>query len=86
MIEVKDFGCYLPFISLETNPKFVYFPTTAAGAYSINYNTDMLQKNYHADQTNPNVYHSIDENNEEHVYDEIKHKEGYQDPGKVLKF
>lgn len=35
-----------------------------------------------ADLTNPNVYHSIDENSEEHVYDEIKQKEGYKDPGK----
>lgn len=42
----------------------------------------MLQKNFHADMTNPNVYHSIDENNVEHVYDEIKHKEGQLDPGK----
>lgn len=41
----------------------------------------MLQKNLNADMTNPNVYHSIDENNIEHVYDEIKHKEGYMDPG-----
>lgn len=43
----------------------------------------MLNKNMKADLTNPNVYHSIDENNEEHVYDEIKHKEGYKDPGIV---
>lgn len=41
----------------------------------------MAQKNLKADLTNPNVYHSIDENNEEHVYDEIKHKEGIKDPG-----
>lgn len=53
-----------------------------AGAYSVNYNNDiMAQKNLKADLTNPNVYHSIDENNEEHVYDEIKQKEGYKDPG-----
>lgn len=54
-----------------------------AGAYSINYNTDMLQKNLHADLTNPNVnpnvYHSIDDNFEDHVYDEIKAKDN---PGK----
>lgn len=36
-----------------------------------------------ADQTNPNVYHSIGDNNEEHVYDEIKQKEGYKDPGNI---
>lgn len=44
----------------------------------------MLQKNMNADQTNPNVYHSIGENNEEHVYDEIKQKEGYKDPGNII--
>lgn len=53
----------------------MYF--SLAGAYSINYNTDMLQKNFNADMTNPNVYHSIDENFEDHVYAEIKHKDGY---------
>lgn len=37
----------------------------------------MLEKNFHADMTNPNVYHSIDENFEDHVYDEIKQKDGY---------
>lgn len=41
----------------------------------------MVQKNLKADLTNPNVYHDIDENNEEHVYDEIKQKEGLKDPG-----
>lgn len=44
----------------------------------------MAQKNLKADLTNPNVYHSIDENNEEHVYDEIKHKEGNKDPGESV--
>lgn len=34
-----------------------------------------------ADETNPGVYHSIDE----HLYDEIKHKEGYVDPGELIK-
>lgn len=53
----------------------MYF--SSAGAYAINYNTDMLQKNFNADMTNPNVYHSIDENFEDHVYAEIKHKDGY---------
>lgn len=42
----------------------------------------MNQKNWNADQTNPNLYHNIDDNHEEHVYDEIKQKEGYKDPGK----
>lgn len=35
----------------------------------------MLQKNLNADLTNPNVYHSIDDNFEDHVYDEIKAKD-----------
>jgi len=35
-----------------------------------------------ADYTNPIVYN--DSLKEEHVYDEIKHKEGYKDPGKSL--
>lgn len=39
----------------------------------------MTQKNKDADSTNPNFYSSIDD---EHVYDEIKQKEGYKDPGK----
>lgn len=43
---------------------------------------DMSQKNLNADLTNPNLYHNIDENAEEHVYDEIKLKEGCKDPGK----
>lgn len=53
-----------------------------AGAYSIDYNSEMTQKNLNADLTNPNLYHSIDDNSEEHVYDEITQKEGYKDPGK----
>lgn len=52
---------------------FIYL--NLAGAYTINYNTDMLQKNLNADLTNPNVYHSIDDNFEDHVYDEIKAKD-----------
>lgn len=52
------------------------------GSYSINYNHDLLNKNMNADMTNPNVYNGIDSLKEEHVYDEIKQKEGYKDPGK----
>lgn len=56
-----------------------------AGTYSINYNHDMLAKNLNADLTNPNVYNSIEGLKEEHVYDEIKQKEGYsKDPGKFF--
>ncbi|GBP52830.1 Protein draper [Eumeta japonica] len=36
-------------------------------------------KNKDADATNPNLYHCIDDENKlDHVYDEIKHKEGYE--------
>lgn len=42
----------------------------------------MLAKNLNADATNPNVYNSLEGLKEEHVYDEIKQKEGYKDPGK----
>lgn len=52
--------------------------SSSAGTYSADCNSDIHHKNYMADQTNPNEYHSIDE----HVYDEIKHKEGYKDHGK----
>lgn len=34
--------------------------------------------------TNPNLYHSIDEVTKDHVYDEIKHKEGYNNLGEWL--
>ncbi|XP_037909252.1 protein draper isoform X3 [Hermetia illucens] len=55
--------------------------SSRAGTYSINFNTTS-EKNYNADLTNPNVYHSIDEaSKEEHVYDEIKQKEGFSSPG-----
>lgn len=46
----------------------------------------MLQKNLNADMTNPNVYNSIDENFEDHVYDEIKQKDFYPGKKKILKF
>lgn len=36
-------------------------------------------KNFNADMTNPNIYEAV----KDHVYDEIKHKEGYQ-PGELL--
>lgn len=34
-------------------------------------------KNKDADSTNPNLYHCIDDDKMDHVYDEIKHKEGF---------
>lgn len=42
----------------------------------------MLQKNLNADMTNPNIYHSIDDNNSDHVYAEIQ-KDGLKDPGNI---
>lgn len=65
------------------HPMIAIFHFISGGAYSINYNTDMLEKNLNADMTNPNVYHSIDDNFEDHVYDEIKAKEN---PGKWNEF
>lgn len=62
----------------DTNQKLF---SLLAGTYSVNFNTDTSQKNYNADMTNPNVYQFIDENNGEHVYDEIVQKEAYKDPG-----
>lgn len=62
------------------------FAIFTVGSYSINYNHDLLNKNMNADLTNPNVYNGIDSLKEEHVYDEIKHKEGYKDPGKTSDF
>lgn len=39
-----------------------------------------------ADLTNPIVYNGIGESlKEEHVYDEIKQKEGYKDPGRCFR-
>lgn len=52
----------------------LFFP---AGTYSVQYNSDVLQKNLNADMTNPNTYHTIEP--AEHVYAEIN---GYKaDPG-----
>ncbi|XP_037940692.1 protein draper isoform X7 [Teleopsis dalmanni] len=73
--------------NLDCNGSMVYGDdsnaSSRAGTYSINYNSDMLTKNLNADLTNPNVYNCIDDAlKEEHVYDEIKQKEGYKDPVK----
>ncbi|KRG07686.1 protein draper isoform X5 [Drosophila mojavensis] len=55
--------------------------SSRVGSYSIKYNHELLNKNLNADLTNPNVYNDILK--EEHVYDEIKQKEGYKDPVKI---
>lgn len=47
-------------------------------AYSIQYLSES-KKNFDADMTNPNYNGSFDE--KDHVYDEIKHKDGYKDLG-----
>lgn len=57
--------------------------SSRAGTYSVNFNGDMNQKNLNADLTNPNYYHTIDASNNEHLYDEIKQKEGYKDLGRL---
>lgn len=64
------------------NSDYYIIVILTVGSYSINYNHDLLNKNMNADMTNPNVYNGIDSLKEEHVYDEIKQKEGYKDPGK----
>uniref|UniRef100_A0A336M5K8 CSON012428 protein n=1 Tax=Culicoides sonorensis TaxID=179676 RepID=A0A336M5K8_CULSO len=48
--------------------------SSRAGTYSMNYNHDLSMKNFNADLTNPNIYEAV----KDHVYDEIKQKEGYQ--------
>lgn len=40
-----------------------------------------LAKNLDADLTNPRMYNTLDGLKEEHVYDEIKHKDCSKDPG-----
>lgn len=40
----------------------------------MDYAHDLSMKNFNADQTNPNIYEAV----KDHVYDEIKQKEGYQ--------
>lgn len=45
----------------------------------------MFTKNLTADLTNPNVYNSYEDPLKmEHVYDEIKQKEGYNNPGEYI--
>lgn len=47
-------------------------------AFSIAANDPLSHlKNKDADSTNPNLYHCIDDDKLDHVYDEIKHKEGF---------
>ncbi|XP_017486951.1 PREDICTED: multiple epidermal growth factor-like domains protein 11 isoform X6 [Rhagoletis zephyria] len=57
--------------------------STGSASYSVNFTHDMFAKNLNADLTNPNVYDPYEDPlKEEHVYDEIKQKEGYN-PVKV---
>lgn len=46
----------------------------SAGTYNMDYAHDLSMKNFNADLTNPNIYEAV----KDHVYDEIKQKEGYQ--------
>lgn len=67
----------LPHVNNNQHKILFCFQFTA-GTYSTN--SDIRHKNMMADLTNPNnEYHSIDE----HLYDEIKHKDGYKDIGKI---
>jgi len=46
-----------------------------AASYSLQYDPTLLnQKNLEADSTNPNLYHSIEDLKDYHLYDEIKQK------------
>ncbi|XP_013138696.1 PREDICTED: multiple epidermal growth factor-like domains protein 6 [Papilio polytes] len=49
-----------------------------ASSSSDTYDPLSSLKNKDADATNPNLYHCIDDDKLDHVYDEIKHKEGYE--------
>lgn len=49
-----------------------------ACASTDTYNPLSSLKNKDADSTNPNLYHCIDEDKLDHVYDEIKQKEGLE--------
>ncbi|XP_050685558.1 protein draper-like [Leptidea sinapis] len=49
-----------------------------AGGSNGSYDPLSSLKNKDADATNPNLYHCIDDDKLDHVYDEIKHKEGYE--------
>ena len=56
------------------------------GAWSLHFEHPASQKNREADMNNPNVYQSIDEVDDkkiDHLYDEIKQKEGFN-PGKLI--
>lgn len=67
-------------VIISTNYGFV-----SAGSYTLQYNSEILQKNLNADMTNPNTYHTIEP--AEHVYAEINQKEGYKaDPGMFFSF
>ncbi|XP_012161436.1 protein draper isoform X5 [Ceratitis capitata] len=58
--------------------------STGSASYSVNFSNEMFTKNLTADLTNPNVYNSYEDPLKmEHVYDEIKQKEGYNNPVKV---
>ena len=54
-----------------------------AASYSMQYDPELLNsKNFQADMTNPNLYHSIEDVSKDyHLYDEIKNKDGYKDLG-----
>lgn len=56
-----------------------------AAAYALNINSDLNQKNFNADQTNPILYNGSDDGayNIDHVYDEIKYKDESKDIGNI---
>lgn len=63
----------------------IFSPYFSAASYSGNISDDKFVKNFNADLTNPNIdYAYEDPLKVEHVYDEIKQKEGYNNPGKYF--
>lgn len=54
-----------------------------AGVYAMNINSDLSQKNFNADLTNPILYNGSSEGDSviDHVYDEIKYKDECKDYG-----
>lgn len=81
----KTFAQKAKFFNLGLPIIFFIFTT---GAFALSFEHPASQKNREADMNNPNVYQSIDELDDrkiDHLYDEIKQKEGFN-PGKFCKF
>ncbi|KAL4716618.1 hypothetical protein ACJJTC_008253 [Scirpophaga incertulas] len=66
-------------MSNTTMEKLRMRPGGSGDSCSSTYDPFSSLKNKDADANNPNLYHFIDDDSKlDHVYDEIKHKEGYE--------